>query len=113
MSPDHYPVLWTGEIATVRVPAEVDVTNANQVLSGLISALDRGAKTVIADMSTTTFCDSAAVAAVVRAHRRAVADQASLRLVAQAPAVLRVLSLTGVDKLVPVYPTLSAAQPTS
>jgi anti-sigma B factor antagonist len=110
MPPDPFPVVWTGEIATVRLPREVDVTNAAGVLYDLTAALDNGAKVVIADMSGTTFCDSAGVASLVRAHRHAADNQARLRLVTTTPAVQRVLSLTGVETLIPVFGTVSAAR---
>ena len=110
MSPDPLPVVWTGEIATVRLPGEVDVTNAAAVLTGLVAALDGGAKVVIVDMSDTSFCDSAGVASLVRAHRQAAANQARVRLVTTAPAVQRILSLTGVETLIPVFPTLTDAR---
>jgi anti-sigma B factor antagonist len=97
------------EIATVRLPDEVDLTNAAVVLIDLVAALDTGAKVVIADMSGTTFCDSAGVATLVRAHRHAAAGQARLRLVVAAPAVQRILSLTGVETIIPVFGTVAAA----
>jgi anti-sigma B factor antagonist len=110
MSPDHDPVVRAGEIATLPLPAEVDVTNAQRVLEDLTAALGNGAKVLIADMSATTFCDSAGVAALVHARQKAVANQARLRIVTQSPAVQRVLSLTSVDTLIPVFPTLDDAQ---
>ena len=110
MSPDHYSVLWTGEVATVRCPAEIDLTNAESLLAELTAAMGNGATVLIADMSATTFCDSAGVAALVHAHQKAVANQARLRIATQSQAVQRVLSLTGVDTLIPVFPTPDKAQ---
>jgi anti-sigma B factor antagonist len=110
MPPDPLPVVWTGETATVRLPGEVDVTNAAAVLTDLTAVLDNGAKVVIADMSGTTFCDSAGLASLVRAHRHATDNQARLRLVTTAPAVERVLSLTGVETIIPVFRTIAAAR---
>jgi hypothetical protein len=46
---------------------------------------------------------------VVRAFRRAVISGTELRLVVTAPTVSRMLSLSGLDRLVPVYPCLEAA----
>src|SRR5579883_1154201 len=69
----------------------------------------RGAATLIADMSATTFCDSAGVSALVRSFRRATASGGAMRLVVGTPAVRRVLALTGVDRLVEVYPSVAAS----
>ena len=56
-----------------------------------------------------TQCDHAGADAVVRAFRRAVISGTELRLVVTAPTVSRMLSLSGLDRLVPVYPCLEAA----
>ena len=67
------------------------------------------ASLVIADMSATTFCDSAGVTALVRAVRTANASGAGLRVATSAPAVIRVLGITGVNRLIGIYPSVAAA----
>jgi anti-sigma B factor antagonist len=103
------PVLWIGKVAVVTLPAEVDVTNADGVREELLSVVNEGAATLIVDMSTTTFCDSAGVSALVRTFRRAAASGGAMRLVVGTAAVRRVLGLTGVDRLVEVYPSVAAS----
>ena len=108
MSGDR-PVVWVGRVAVVALPAEVDVSNAEQIRHDLAAVVTQDASLVIADMSTTTFCDSAGVTALVRAVRQANASGAGLRLAASAPAVTRVLGITGVDRLIEIYPSVAAA----
>jgi anti-sigma B factor antagonist len=93
----------------ISLPAEVDFTNAAEIGSQLSSALAAGVAAVIADMSGTTFCDSSGISMLVRAHQRARANGAELRLVARSTAVLRALTLVRIDYLMPVYPSLKAA----
>jgi anti-sigma B factor antagonist len=102
-------VVWVGRVAVITLPAEVDVSKAEQVGQDLAAALAQGASLVIADMSTTTFCDSAGVTALVRAVRKANASGAGLRVATSAPAVTRVLGITGVDRLIEIYPSVAAA----
>jgi anti-sigma B factor antagonist len=109
MPREHYPVLWSGQTAVVSLPAEIDITNADQVREDLLSLLNQGAVLLIADLSKTTFCDSAGVGALVRTFRRAQASQSELRLVVSTRAVQRVLALTGVDRLLNIYPNVSGA----
>jgi anti-sigma B factor antagonist len=109
VSAGSYPVRWAGRLAVVAMPGEIDVSNAPAILSKLLSVLDRQPATLIVDMTTTTFCDSAGMKAVVRAYRRAAAEETELRLVMAAPAVRRVFSVTGIDRLIDTYPTLAAA----
>ena len=93
----------------MTLPAEVDFSNAEQVRDDLLSVVTQDASLVIADMTATTFCDSAGISALVRVARQATAHGSGLRLAASAPAVTRVLALTGVDKLIEVYPSVAAA----
>ena len=109
MSGERYPALWIGQVAVVMLPEEIDVTNAGTVQDELLAALDRNAILLIADMRTTNFCDSSGVSAMVRVFRQAVASGSGLRLVVSTPAVQRVLSITGVDRLVDVFPSVGAS----
>ena len=45
----------------------------------------------------------------MRAYQRALASGTQLRLVVTAPIVRRVLGVSGLDRLIPVYPSLEAA----
>ena len=98
-------MLWIGQVAVVTLPAEIDVTNADMVWEELTAVLDQGATLLVADLSKTNFCDSAGVSALVRTFRRA----GDMRLVASTPAVQRVLSITGVDRLVRTFPSVAAS----
>jgi anti-sigma B factor antagonist len=95
--------------AVVVLPDEIDVVNAGSVGEQLVAAIVPGVAVVVADLSTTTFCDCAGVRSLLLAHREARASNAELRLVARSRAVLRILKLLGTDQLLPVYSDLSAA----
>jgi PAS domain-containing protein len=71
--------------------------------------INRGAVTLIADMTVTVSCDHAGADAVVRAYQRATVSGTQLRPVVTAPVVRRVLGLNGLDRLVSIYPSLEAA----
>jgi anti-anti-sigma factor len=106
---ERFAVEWSGQVAVVTVAGEIDITNAEGLRDALLSALNAGAAGLIADLTATTFLDSAGIAALVRASRRATATEAALRLAVTAPPVLRVLSLVGLDRLIEVYPSLADA----
>jgi anti-sigma B factor antagonist len=94
----------------VVLPAEIDVTNSGQVHDQLIAALAPDVDLVIADLTSTRFCDSSGVHAIMRAYERAAARDVRLWLaVQQDGSVRRVLQLTGVGRLMPVYPSLQEA----
>jgi anti-sigma B factor antagonist len=109
VSQERYPVLWIGQVAVVTLPPEIDVTNADIVREELASVLNQGAALLIADLSKTSFCDSAGVSALVRTFRQAATSGSSMRLVVSTPAVERVLSITGVDRLLETFPSVAAS----
>jgi anti-sigma B factor antagonist len=96
-------------VAVVTLPAEIDTTNADQVRESLLGVVNQGAASLVADLSQTTFCDSTGVSALVRTFKRATASGGGMRLVVSSPAVHRVLSITGVDHLMPLYPSVAAS----
>jgi anti-sigma B factor antagonist len=104
-----FPVLWSGRTAIVRLPAEVDITVADDLREALLSVLNLGALALVADMTLTTFCDSAGITALTRAARRAAASSAKIRLAVTAPPVLRVFSLVGIDRVIDIHPSVAAA----
>ena len=109
METPEYRVLWDGPVAVLTMPEEIDITNADETREQLLTIVNQGATVLVADMSRTTFCDSAGITALVRAFRRANEGGTKFRLVAACPAVLRVLEITGVDRLIDVFGTLSEA----
>lgn len=113
MTSGHDRLRWEGEQAVFAMPADIDITNADEVRRALRAAASLGPAVLIIDMSMTTFCDSSGVQAIidaynqVEAHNQTAATHTQLRLVASA--VRRIITLIGVDQLMPVYSTLEAA----
>jgi len=105
MLTDTYPVQWAGPQAVVTLPERIGAANGGQIREALLSVINSGATTVIADMTTTITCDLAGTDAVARACQRAVISGAELRLVI-AGASRRML---GQDGAVSIYPSLEAA----
>jgi anti-sigma B factor antagonist len=106
VSSENFTVRWIGQVAVISLPAEIDISSAGQVRQELLLALDEGATTLIADMSGTTFCDSAVMNALVQVHQTASGQDARL-LVAGSPDVRRMLAITGLDRLMDIYPTVA------
>ena len=108
MLSERYPVLWVGQAAVISAPVEVDVGNAAELEKCLLSVLSQGARVIVVDMITTTFCDCAGVHAIVACWKRAAAEGSSLRLAVRAPAVSYVFSITGASRLIDIRPTVTA-----
>jgi anti-sigma B factor antagonist len=106
---DRYPVQWTGRLAIVALPQIVGEVNAGGIREQLLLTINRGATVLIVDMTGTVSCEYAGAAAVARAHQRAAANGTQLRLAVTAEAVRRVLIVNGLDRFIPVYPSVEAA----
>jgi anti-sigma B factor antagonist len=99
----------SAEPVIVRLPGEIDMANAEDVGEQLRSAFTRGAAVVIADMTSTVFCDSAGARQFVLAHNYADFHNAQMRFVISDRNMLRVLTVTGLGRLLSIYPSLDAA----
>jgi len=104
-----FPVEMAGGVAVVAAPEEIDITNAAGLRAALLQAAAPGNGTLVVDMSRTQFCDSAALHVLVRAHKRAQAEDREVRLVITAVTVLRIFAVTGIDHLIPNFPSLQEA----
>jgi anti-anti-sigma factor len=109
MADDSYPVHWAGQQAIVVLPEHIDQSNSAEIQEELLSVIRRGAAALIADLTATVLCDHSGAGALARAYQRAVTGGTDLRLVVPGPAVRRTLRINGIDQLVPVHPSLSAA----
>ena len=109
MSDERFPVAWSGRTAIVVGTGEIDLTNADGLREALLSALNGNAVGLVADLTGTTFLDSAGVTAIVRASRRAADTGVTFRLAVTTLPVLRVLTLVGIDRLIEVHSTVAEA----
>ena len=109
VSGESFPVRWSDQTAVVRLPAEIDLMIADALREALLAVLNQGALGLVADMTATTFCDSAGINALVRADKRAAAGGATMRIAVTAPPVLRVFSLLGIDRLIDIHPSVASA----
>ena len=98
-----------GPIAVLPLPPHLDAANAGGLNERLRSALRDGAVVLVADMSATAWCDPGGLDALMRAYQLAVVSQAELRLVVTSPALSRLISDAGLDRLVPIFGSVEAA----
>lgn len=109
-----FPVEVVEGVPVVTAPEEIDIANAAGLQAALLEAAlletaEPGRAMVVVDMSRTRFCDSAGLNALVAAARQARAVGGEVRLVVVGEAVARIVALTGVDRVIPVYAGLEDA----
>jgi anti-sigma B factor antagonist len=91
-----------GDTRCIRLAGELDLASAGALDIELGDALADGQCQILVDMRELTFIDSTGIAIVVSALGRDI-DGRRLRFIpSQAPAVSRVLQLTGVEERLPL-----------
>ena len=100
---------WMHSSIVMIVGTTRHLTTQHEARAALISAAADGYATVVVDLSQTAFCDSTGLNVLVRGHKRAAAEGGELRLVIGAASLLRIFSVTGVDRVIPIFTTLAEA----
>jgi anti-sigma B factor antagonist len=109
MQDGRFPFEMSDGVPVVAAPEEIDITNAPELRSALLEAAAHGHGTVVADLSRTQFCDSSGLHTLLAAHKRATAAGGDMLLVIPGNAVLRVFTITGVDRIIPNFTSLEEA----
>jgi len=94
----------------VALAAEIDLTNCEQACGQLDAAFACGAAVVVADLTSTWFCDCASLRRLLAVQQRAASCGGQLRLAMPTGSqVRRLASLTGLDKPLHIYPSVRGA----
>jgi anti-sigma B factor antagonist len=99
----------TSWLALVSVSGELDLYTSERLQPAIDEATSVGADTVLLDLSGVDFVDSTALGVIVQETKRLEGRGLSLTLVTDDPRTLRVLALTGLDRIVPRHATLHDA----
>ena len=94
------------EVLVARVSGDLDLATSPRFSEALAAA--PAARRVVIDLTDCTFLDSSGVRALVQAVREIPEGERRVDVVA-GPAILRVLEITGVDRMVPVHRTAEDA----
>ncbi|MEO3976854.1 STAS domain-containing protein [Streptomyces sp. CAU 1734] len=95
----------------VTVSGELDVYTAPAFRDRLAEAAARSEADVVCDLSTVSYFDSTTIGVLVGALKNVCTrpGQRQLRVVAPTDPVRKVLQLTGLDQVIPVYATVADA----
>ena len=88
--------------AVVALRGEVDLFTAPRFMEALLEAVDDGARRVTVDLSGVTFVDSTALGVLIGASKRLQARSGTLHVVCPNPNVLRILEITGLDRVLDI-----------
>ena len=109
MPADSFTVEVVEGVPVVAAPGEIDITNAEALRSALLKAAANGHGRLVVDMTRTQFCDLSGLHTLIAAHKRAQDEGGSLLLINPARAIIRVLEVTGLNRLLPSFTSLDQA----
>lgn len=92
----------------IQVEGEIDLSTVPQLERELTPHVEAG-RNVVVDLTGVDFMDSTGIGALVRASNRTREAGAELSLACGPGSVRRVLEVSGLDKMIPVYPDALAA----
>ena len=96
-------------LALVSVSGELDLYSSERLQEAIDEAASVGADTVLLDLSGVGFIDSTALGVIVQETKRLEGRGVALTLVTDDPRTLRVLEVTGLDRVMRRYATLHDA----
>jgi anti-sigma B factor antagonist len=91
----------------VEVAGGIDVKSAPELRDCLHQTIDTGSRQLVVDLRQVDFIDSMGLGVLVGAKRRLRGLDGSLHLVCAEGLVLRVLRVTGLDRVFPLHATLA------
>jgi anti-sigma B factor antagonist len=98
-----------GSWSIVDVDGEVDVFTAPRLRERIIELVDKGQYRIIVNLEAVSFMDSTGLGVLVGGLKRVREHDGVLALVCTRRPVLRVLALTGLNRVFPLYETVASA----
>jgi anti-anti-sigma factor len=100
-----------GTIWLVVVRGEIDMSNAQQVAEDMRATIPNQAEAVVLDLSQTSYLDSRGISLLFQMARRLQMRGQRLAIAVPDGAPIRsVLSLTGVNSVAEIFPSVSEAE---
>lgn len=96
--------------AIVDVEGEVDMFTAPKLRERLVQLVDEGRHHIIVNLHGVSFIDSMGLGTLVGGLKRVKEHQGTLSLVCSDRPVMRVLTITGLNNVFPIYETVDQAK---
>lgn len=99
------------DVYVVRVRGEVDMSHEEELRGELRTAVASEARGIVVDLTECDFIDSSAVRALLLSREAQHPEEGHERLAVAASSeqILRILSVMGLDRVIPIRPTVEEA----
>lgn len=92
----------TGDLHAIVIEGDFDASMRDAGIAATEAALDAKPRAILVDVKRCTFLDSTAIAVLLGAHQRALAEGIRFALVGHNPVIDRTIELTGLAEELPV-----------
>jgi anti-sigma B factor antagonist len=99
------------DVYVVRVAGEVDMSHEEELRASLHAAVEADANAIVVDLTQCDFIDSSAIRALLLSREEKVPEKGgeSLAVATSSEQILRILSVMGLDQVLPIEPTVERA----
>jgi anti-sigma B factor antagonist len=99
------------DVYVVRIAGEVDMSHEDELRSELRAAVAAKPRGIVVDLTECEFIDSSAIRALLLSREAQHPEEGSERLAVAASSeqILRILSVMGLDRVIPIRPTAEEA----
>ena len=99
------------DVFVVRVTGEVDMSHEEELRGELRTAVAADTRGIVVDLTECEFIDSSGVRALLLSREAQHSEDGAERLAVAASSeqILRILSVMGVDRVIPIRPTIEEA----
>jgi anti-sigma B factor antagonist len=99
------------DVLVVRVAGEVDMSHEEELRGELRSAVAADARGIVVDLTECEFIDSSGIRALLLSREAQHAEDGAERLAVAGSSeqILRILSVMGIDRVIPIRPTVAEA----
>jgi anti-sigma B factor antagonist len=102
-----------GAWAVLSVKGDVDIYTAPRLRERIIQLADDGQHQIVVDLQGVEFMDSTGLSVLVAGLKRLKENDGVLALVVTREPVLRILTITGLDRVFPIYEDVATATASS
>ena len=99
------------DIYVVRITGEVDMSHEEELRGELRTAVAADARGIVVDLTECEFIDSSGVRALLLSRKAKNSEGGSERVAVAASSeqILRILTVMGIDRVIPIRPTVEEA----
>ena len=105
-----YELSESGDVSILRIQEQrLIYENLDRIQEQFISLVESGKRQILIDLCDVEYIDSFAVGFIMDMYRRLTAQEGSLRLSGLRPRVKKILTITRVDNVIDIHPTIEDA----